>query len=111
MQENKPEVPEEQPVVEQDPAGTAANEPEVAEDTEGSEDEDEEDSTATAAPSLAPNIMHVGDEIPLTKINNGMETIKLPKVEDQQKPFYHKKAGTIVALFSDQYKHYVKKGK
>ena len=73
-----------------------------------------------------PNIIFVGKSEPRSKINNGMETYKLPKVEDQAtvteeeyregspalvkvytgKPFYHKNAGQIVQLFPEEYKLY-----
>lgn len=81
-------------------------------------------------PEFEPNIIFVGDGDPITRINNGMDTIVLPAVDVQQKitkvpsskegepkvekavsvPFYHKQAGTIVQLFPDQYKRFVKKG-
>jgi hypothetical protein len=77
-----------------------------------------------------PNIVFVGDGEPTTKIVNGMETYKLPKVDVQAdvetvpaekegesettvykgKPFYHKNADQIVQLFPDMYKKFVKKG-
>lgn len=84
--------------------------------------------SAEAAPNA--NIVFVGDGEPITKINNGMETIKLPPVVQQaivktiapEKenevetikytgiPFFHKNAGAIIQLFPNQYKRFVKKG-
>ncbi len=73
-----------------------------------------------------PNIVFVGKTEPFTKINNGMETIKLPKAEDQATvevdpdskqnlysgiPFFHERAGTIVQLFGTHYKFFKPKGK
>lgn len=84
-----------------------------------------------------PNIIFVGNGEPLTKINNGAEVIKLPKIEEQAeiteepaestkdrtydegvtvtkykgKPFYHEKASTIVQLFGGHYKFFKPKGK
>ena len=73
-----------------------------------------------------PNIIFVGGEkAPFTKINNGMDTIKLPSAEVQATveedketklklykgiPFYHKDASAIVTLFPLYYKHFKKKG-
>lgn len=79
-----------------------------------------------AATQQDPNIIYVGEFEPFTKINNGMTTIRLPKAADQAEtgvdektgettykgiPFYHKDAGTIVALFPTHYKLFKKKGK
>lgn len=97
---------------------------ESGEDQSGNESEE----SATAAPE--PNIIFVGEGEPVTKINNGMETIKLPAVAVQAdeetvppqkegevetkkfvgKPFYHKQAGAIIQLFPGEYKRFVKKG-
>lgn len=98
--------------------------------------EKETDDTVLTKDGKKPNIVHVGNHHPITKINNGMSTIKLPSAEDQAdkqeipaefdadgklvkeaqiiykgKPFYHKKAGVIRQLFPDQYKEFTEKGK
>lgn len=57
------------------------------------------------------NIVYIGPEgKEITKINNGMEVIKLPSVEEQANPFFHKKAATIIRLFPGHYKLFKKKG-
>lgn len=101
---------------------------EGTDNSEGTANAEPDDS---AKPAAEPNIIFVGDGEPMTKINNGMETIRLPKAEEQVNfvmvasekenddtetkentgiPFFHKKAGTIIQLFPDQYKRFVKKG-
>ena len=56
--------------------------------------------------SQEPNIAFVGRNKngfqPLTLINNGDDTIIMPK--DQSKPFYHEEAKTICRLFPLFYK-------
>ena len=59
-----------------------------------------------------PNIAYVGKpeeegrehDAPQTKIKQFRQTITLPSAEEQQKPFYHKDAGTIISLFPHLYK-------
>lgn len=84
---------------------------------------DVENSQAETGPE--PNIVFVGKNEPLTRINNGRTVIRLPKAETQATvevdpdtkvktykgiPFYHKDASTIVQLFGMHYKHFKVKG-
>lgn len=98
-------------------------------------DSENQDTSSTENKGPEPNIMYIGKvptritqtneetgktkEIiedfvgdPPTKIQNGMDSYKLPAKELQlDGPFYHKNADQIVQLFPDLYKRYVKKGK
>ena len=94
----------------------------IEEDPE-KEQEQEDQAAELESTDKEANIVFVGEGEPLTKINDGMESYKLPSIEDQVsvtgegddvkttgKPFFHKNAGAIIQLFPDQYKRFVKKG-
>jgi hypothetical protein len=100
------------------------------EDTSAGSSDDNSDESENVISENEPNIIFVGDGVPTTKINDGMVTYKLPKVDVQAdvetippskegevetkvytgKQFYHENAGAIIQLFPDQYKRFVKKG-
>lgn len=62
-----------------------------------------------------PNISFIGDDFnqPTKEINDGMDRIKLPSVEEQlkNKHFFHEDAARIIQLLPLKYKRYKEKGK
>jgi len=95
----------------QEAAQSAATQ-DASEDDESS-DEEQKDEPAANIKFVGKDREQYGKTIsarPFTVIHNGLETIKLPETETEQRAgFFHEKAETIVTLFPKLYKHYTPK--